>query len=51
MIVGELVLPDVIDGMIDESTTRSPSRPMTRASESTTAIGSAIAPILAVQDG
>ena len=51
MIVGALRLPVVIDGMIDESTTRRPSMPMTRASGSTTAIESSREPILQVQDG
>ena len=40
MMVGALRLPVVIDGMIDESTTRRPSMPITRVSGSTTAIGS-----------
>lgn len=34
--VGALVLPDTIDGMIDASTTRKPSMPRTRAAGSTT---------------
>ena len=51
MIVGALRFPVVIDGMIEESTTLSPSTPMTRVSGSTTAIGSSGAPILQVHAG
>src|SRR5438445_4778846 len=38
--VGALVLPRTIDGMIEASTTRSPSTPWTRRSEPTTAASS-----------
>jgi hypothetical protein len=51
MRVGALRLPVVIDGMIEESTTRKPSSPTTRASLSTTVIGSAGSPIRQLQDG
>ena len=51
MIVGALRLPLVIEGMIEESTTRSASTPITRVSGSTTANGSAGDPILQVQEG
>ena len=51
MIVGALRLPVVIEGMIEESTTRRPSTPITRVSGSTTAIGSAGWPIRQVQEG
>ena len=51
MIVGAFRLPLVIEGMIDESTTRSASTPITRVSGSTTAKGSAGDPILQVQEG
>src|SRR5215813_8945169 len=40
MMTDALVLPETIVGMIDASTTRSPSRPRTRNWSSTTAIGS-----------
>src|SRR5215468_1786121 len=40
MMTDALVLPETIVGMIDASTTRSPSSPRTRNSSSTTAIGS-----------
>ncbi len=51
MIVGALRLPVVIDGMIEESTTRSASTPITRVSGSTTATRSAAGPILQVEEG
>ena len=51
MMVGALRLPVVIDGMIEESTTRSPSTPITRVSGSTTAMRIAARPILHEQDG
>ena len=51
MMVGALRLPVVIEGMMEESTTRSASSPMTRASGSTTAFGSDGAPILQEQEG
>jgi hypothetical protein len=40
MITGPLVLPEVIVGMIDASTTRKPMSPCTRNSSFTTAVGS-----------
>src|ERR1700730_2307968 len=40
MMTDALVLPETIVGMIDASTTRSPSKPRTRNSSSMTAIGS-----------
>ena len=49
MIVGELVLPEVIRGMIEASTTRSPAIPFTRSCGSTTARGSV--PMRAVPTG
>ena len=49
MIVGAFRLPVVIAGMIELSTTRSPSMPCTLACGSTTAIGSV--PILQVPLG
>jgi glycine betaine/proline transport system ATP-binding protein len=51
MMVGAFRLPFVIDGMIEESTTRRRSTPNTRPSESTTASGSPARPILQVQEG
>jgi hypothetical protein len=51
MMVGALRLPVVMDGMMEESTTRSASTPITRVSLSTTAIGSETLPILQVQLG
>ena len=45
MIVGALRLPVVIDGMIEASTIRRPSMPITRVSGSTTAAGSPFRPI------
>ena len=38
MMIGPLVLPDIRVGIIDPSATRSPSRPRTLSSGSTTAI-------------
>ena len=49
MIEGAFVLPDVRVGMMEASATRSPSIPLTRSQESTTAIGSD--PILQVPTG
>ena len=46
--VGAPVLPEVIAGITDASTTRKPSKPNTRSSESTTAVGSLTCPILQV---
>jgi len=51
IMVGELVLPDVITGITEASTTRRPSRPNTRSRSSTTASGSLLRPILAVPTG
>src|SRR5262249_60214167 len=48
IIVGALVLPDVIVGITEASTTRKPSRPNTRSLSSTTANESLSRPILAV---
>ena len=49
--VGALRFPVVMDGMIEESTTRSASTPMTRVCGSTTARGSVTLPILQVHEG
>ena len=51
MMVGELVLPEVIVGITEASTTRMRSRPNTRSRSSTTAIGSLSRPIFAVPTG
>ena len=51
IMVGALVLPDVIVGMTEASTTRSRSSPITRRRSSTTAMGSLARPILAVPTG
>ena len=51
MMVGALRLPVVTDGMMDESTTRSPSSPYTFAWLSTTASGSPGRPILQEHEG
>ena len=49
--VGEFVLPEVMVGMTEASTTRSPASPCNRNRSSTTARGSLAAPILAVPTG
>ena len=49
MMTGDAVLPDVIRGMTEASTTLSPFSPCTRSSASTTASGSC--PILHVPVG
>ena len=49
MMVGALVLPDTISGMIEASTTRNPSSPRTRNRGSTAA--SASTPVLQVLVG
>ncbi len=49
--VGALVLPEVMVGMIEASTTRSRPMPRTRSSESTTAFGSEAGPMAQVQVG
>ena len=51
MIVGELVLPEVMVGMIDASTTRRPPNPNTCRRASVTALGSSSRPILQVPTG
>ncbi|MCY1384742.1 hypothetical protein D9M69_730360 [compost metagenome] len=51
MMVGALVLPPTKVGMMDASTTRSPSIPCTLNCESTTAMGSSAGPILQVLVG
>jgi hypothetical protein len=51
MMVGELVLPDVMVGITEASTTRNRSMPNTRKRSSTTAIGSLGSPIFAVPTG
>src|SRR5471030_18025 len=51
MMVGELVLPDVIFGMMEASATRRPATPMTRNWLSTTASASSARPILQVPTG
>ncbi len=51
MMVGALRFPLVIEGMIEASTTRKASTPITRVSGSTTAAGSSAFPILHVHDG
>ena len=51
MMVGAFRLPVVIEGMIEESTTRNASTPMTRVCGSTTACGSVALPILQVHEG
>lgn len=49
--VGEFVLPDVIVGITDASTIRSPVTPRTRRRLSTTASGSSARPIRHVPTG
>ena len=49
--VGALVLPEVMVGMTEASTTRSRSTPATRRRSSTTIIGSLGSPIFAVPTG
>ena len=51
MMMGELGLPEVICGITEPSTTRKPSIPLTRNSESTTDMGSVDRPILQVPTG
>ena len=51
IMVGALVLPEVIVGMTEASTTRSRSSPITRRRSSTTAMASLPRPILAVPTG
>src|SRR5882724_10498296 len=49
--VGVLVLPEVMVGITDASTTRSPASPRKRKRSSTTAMGSLASPIFAVPTG
>ena len=51
MMTGELVLPLVIVGITEASTTRRPAMPCTRRRASTTAVGSLASPIFAVPTG
>ena len=51
MTTGELVLPEVMVGMMEASMTRKRSMPRTRSRESTTAPGSSARPILQVLTG
>ncbi len=51
MMVGELVLPEVMVGMTDASTTRRPSMPRTRSCASTTAPASSARPMRQVPTG
>src|SRR5262249_23227973 len=51
IMVGALVLPDVIVGITEASTTRSRWHPINRSRSSTTAVGSLSRPILAVPTG